>query len=124
MKLEPRPSPRYPELMVYRDGRIFDSVQMKSLNLVSIHQHSSRGPIAYWTTVGKTYNLDVLKMVFETYVSTEIIGNHWMIDFRVGDEIKPENLKKTKKHEKEYKEVRPVIDHDCWLNGHDCVYMW
>lgn len=124
MKVEPKPSPRYPELMVYRDGRIYDSTQMKSINLISLHQCPARGPIALWTTMGKTYSLDVLKMVYETYISEDILQGHWMIDFRDGKDIKPENLKKTRKYEKDNKVIRPIMDRTCWMNGNDDIYMW
>lgn len=123
MRLEPRSSPRYPELMVFRNGKIYDSNTGKILNLVEIHQNSSRGPVAYWSTVDKTYTLDVLKMVYETYVSGEILTNNWMIDFRDGTDIIPENLKKTRKHEKNNPTTRPVGEFDSWMGG-DEIYMW
>jgi len=69
----------------------------------SIHQHTFRGPVAYWSTVGKTYTLDVLKMVYEAHVSREMLTNSWIICFREGNEINPENLKKTRKYEKNEK---------------------
>jgi hypothetical protein len=124
MKLEPKPSPRHPELMIYMDGRIYDSVLMKNINLVSIHQYSARGPIALWTTMGKTYSLDVIKLVYETYVSKEMLQTQWMVDFREGKEIKPENLKKTRKYEKDNNKTRPILERTCWMNGNDDIYIW
>ena len=124
MKLEPRPSPRHPELMIYMDGRVYDSNQMKWVNLVHTHQYSPRGPIAMWSTLGKTYQIDVLKMIYETYISKETIQGHWMIDFRRGKEIKPENLVKKRKYEKEEKVIRPSYEQTCWMNGNDDIYLW
>lgn len=125
MKFECKPSPRHPELLVYRDGRIYDAYQAKWINLVHIHQLSARGPIALWTTLGKTYTLDVLKMVYETFITEDILtSSSWMIDFKSGNEIKPENLKKTKKYEKDIQDTRPVVSHESWMNGHDDIYMW
>jgi len=124
MKLESRPSPRYPELMIFTDGRIYDANACKWVNTSSIHQHTFRGPVAYWSTVGKTYTLDVLKMVYEAHVSREMLTNSWIICFREGNEINPENLKKTRKYEKNEKIIKTYVGHDCWLNGDDCLYMW
>jgi hypothetical protein len=124
MRLQPRPSPRHPELMIYMDGRVYDSNQMKWVNLVYTHQYSPRGPIALWSRLGKTYQIDVLKMIYETYISKETIQSHWMVDFKRGKEIKPENLVKKKKYEKEEKVIRPSYEQTCWMNGNDDIYMW
>jgi hypothetical protein len=125
MKLEPKPSPRHPELMIYRNGRIYDTNLGKHINMAQAHGIPSiRGPVAYWTTVGKTYHLDVLKMVYETYVSTEMMTNGWAFDFRNGTEVKPENIKKTRRHDKNSAIIKPMVTHESWMNGNDDIYMW
>lgn len=122
--IDPKPSPRHPELLVHRDGRIYDTAQSKWVNLVHTHQYSPRGPIAVWTTLGKTYQLDVLKMIYETYVTTETIQAHWMVDFRAGKELKPENLVKKRKYERDEKVMKQSSEQICWMNGNDDVYLW
>lgn len=125
MKLEPKPSPRHPEIMVYRNGRMYDTVQDKWINTVYSHPIPSiKGPVAYWTTMGKLYNLDVLKMVYETYISTEVLMNHWTLEFKNGTEVMPENIRKTKRHHKNDIIVRPVVQHDSWMNGDSDIYLW
>jgi hypothetical protein len=74
--------------------------------------------------MGKTYSLDVIKLVYETYVSKEMLQTQWMVDFREGKEIKPENLKKTRKYEKDNNKTRPILERTCWMNGNDDIYIW
>lgn len=120
MKLESRPSPRHPELMITPDGRIYDSENGKWLSVHTQHGTSLKGPVAYWTTNGKTYTLAVAKLVYETYISKEQIRNEWVIDFKNGNELdlSLSNLKKTKRWEKESKEMRN-FSHDSWMGGND-----
>jgi hypothetical protein len=63
-------------------------------------------------------------MIYETYVSDGVLQGHWMIDFREGKDINPDNLKKTRKYEKDNKIIRPVTERTCWMNGNDDIYIW
>jgi hypothetical protein len=113
-------SPRYPELNIYSDGRIFDTVQNKWLNINTMHGCSYKGPIALWCTGGKTYTLQVSKMLYEAHVCESELKKDWSIEFKNGDEtdLRPENLKKIKKFDKEPKLMRNFM-HDSWFGGDD-----
>ena len=115
-----RQSPKYPELTVHKDGRIFDTNQSKWLNVNRTHSSSFKGPVAFWTTNGRTHTLSIIKMLYETYVSEQELKREYTIEFKNGDEndIRVENLKKVKKYEKEVKEMRN-FSHDSWMGGND-----
>jgi hypothetical protein len=117
-------SPRYPELDVYADGRIYDTVLNKWLNINAMHGCSYKGPVALWSTGGKTYTLQVSKILYEAHVCESELKKDWSIEFKNGDEtdIRPENLTKVKKYERDYKVMRNFM-HDSWLNGSDDIYM-
>jgi hypothetical protein len=106
--------------MVHLDGRIYDTDQGKWLSMHKDHCCSYRGPVCYWTTNGKTYTLPVARMVYETFVSKDELRKDWIIEFKDGNElnIKPENLKKIKRYEKDSKVIR-TFSHDSWLGGDD-----
>jgi hypothetical protein len=118
-----RQSPRYPEITVYPDGRMFDVDQERWLNVNQIHSQSTKGPVCSWTTNGKTHSLSVAKILYETYVSENIIQDAYTVGFKDGDEsnIDIKNLKKVKKWEREPKEAREFL-HDPWMNGDGCIF--
>ena len=120
-----RQSPRYSEITVYTDGRMFDTDTGRWLNITRIHAQSTKGPVCNWTTCGKTIVLSVAKMIYETYVSERVMDNSCTVGFKDGNEdnIEVANLKKIRKWERESKEVRD-FKHEPYLNGHDCIYLW
>ena len=118
-----RQSPRYPEITVYPDGRMFDTDTGKWLNITRIHAQSTKGPVCNWSTNGRTHVLSVAKILYETYVSERVMDSSSTVGFKDGDEgnIDVSNLKKVKKWERESKEVREFV-HDSWMGGDD-IYL-
>lgn len=119
-----RQSPRHPELTIHKDGRIYDTNQGKWLNINKTHSSSFKGPIAFWTTNGKTYTLSIAKMLYETYVSETELKKEYTIEFKNGDEndINVGNLKRVRRYEKESKDSRN-FSHDSWMNGSNDIYI-
>lgn len=120
---ELRRHPKFHELLVYQDGRIYDTNQDKFVNLIFNHQNSIPGPVAYWTTLGRTYTLNVLKILYETYVFEGEMTKEYKICLKdTSKPIHPTNLRKMKRFERQAHNIKPVAELDTWL-GPDSVYM-
>ena len=116
-------TPRFPELLMTEDGRVYDSIRDKWINIIHNHNHSFNGPAAYYHQNGKTVTLNILRLLYETYISHEVLKSDCAISLVKGDEIHYTNLKKSNRWKKE----NPVKQekgeqHSCWMGG-DSIYI-
>ena len=118
------PIPRYQELLITTDGRIFDTVKEKWLNIHQDHNHSFKGPVAFYKQDGRCITLNILRMVYEAYNSKDMLKSEYTIDFIKGHEIRPDNLvKKRKFREKLNKPKQGQAEgYSCWMGG-DSIYI-
>jgi hypothetical protein len=110
--------PTIRELHVSEDGRLYDSTQECFIN-VNTNPGGSLPVVAYWQTNGNRYTLDVLKLMYETYIQNNKLKKEFKVVFKEGTTLHVSNLRKTKKTEKKgynSKEER----HDSWLQ--DDIY--
>ena len=82
--MNPRPSIRFPHLLVYPDGKILDTKKNGFLHNYA-GSTSRKGPIAYYYENGKSYQLSRLLMVYETFVDEKPIDRGHFIDAIDGD---------------------------------------
>lgn len=82
--MQPKPSIRYPELLVYPDGEIFDTI--RNVFLRNNNGAASRnGPVAYYYKNKRVHQLSRLSMVYETFVKNDVISRGEFVDVIDGD---------------------------------------
>ena len=122
--LQPRYSKRYPELLVYPDGRAYDTNQDKWLNL--LHQHNCHyvGAVLYWGVYKKTYYIPAARLVYECFVLDGLLTKGWSITYINGDhkDLRPENLKKVPRNEVGIKDKEKDDTFSMWM-GSDTIFM-
>jgi len=99
--------PKLTELLISETGLIFDTAQNKQIN-INVNPGGAKAVMASWTTNGKTYPLDVIKLVYETHIEKAEIHKKYTIRFKEGTEVRVDNLKKVAKWTKEYPTMRPT----------------
>jgi len=77
--------------------------------------------MAYWSTSGRRYVLDVSKLVYEAFIEKEVIGTNYTIKVKAGMPFHLSNLYKVKKFERDNYNIRED-KHDSWLNGESDIY--
>lgn len=120
----PRISPRYPQLSVYPDGRIYDLIEEKFLVQFWDHDFYFSGPAAIWKENGRQKNLDVVQMVYEAHCKNDTLNPKMKVVFRDGQDITPTNLRaafKGLKNTGSYKRHKED-GHYTWMNGSDEIY--
>ena len=120
-----REIPRYQELMMTRDGRIWDTAKERWINIHYNHNNSHKGPVAYYQVDGRSITLNVLRLMYETYITEGELKNDCVIEFKDGITMCPENLKKISKWKKsEVSEAKRdrAERYSCWMGG-DSIYI-
>jgi hypothetical protein len=77
--MNPRPSIRFPHLLVYPDGKILDTE--KNVYLHNYKGEAARkGPIAYYYENKKSYKLSRLVMVYEAFIDETPVDRGCFVD--------------------------------------------
>jgi hypothetical protein len=121
--IEPKRSKRYPELLVYPDGRAYDTHQDKWLNLLKNHQTSYAGAVLYWSIYKKTYYIHAARLVYEVFVLDGLLSKGWSIRFTNGnpEDLRPDNIEKVPRHE--LNKIKEEKDSFSMWMGSDTIYM-
>lgn len=121
--MEPKQSKRFPELMIYPDGRAYDTIRDNWLPLQFEHNCQYKGPVLYWKTKSRVTYLQVSRLVYETFIEDTVLNPKWSVVSINGDEndVRPENFKKIIKN-KPAQEKRIIEDFSDWM-GPDSVFM-
>jgi hypothetical protein len=124
MEQKPKYSKRYPELLVYPDGRAYDTHQKKWLTFRNVHQCSYRGPVLYWSIYKKTYYIHVARLVYEVFILDDLLTKGYSVDYINGNhsDIRPDNIKKVPRSEVGTKKDEKDEAFSMWL-GSDSIYM-
>lgn len=123
-ELEPRYSKRYPELLVYPDGRAYDTHQKKWLTIRKTHQSSHKGAVLYWSIYKKTYYIHIARLIYEVFILDGLLTKGWSVDYINGNDndIRPDNIVKVSRSEISNKKPDKDESFSMWM-GSDSIYM-
>jgi hypothetical protein len=113
--------PRHLELLVYEDGRIYDTSEERFLSIMENHSGSFDGPMAIWRSCGKSYTINICRAIYEAFngpVSSEFTVKR--IDTFAPASLK--NIKKVPKYQRDAgRDLKEFTSSD-WM-GPDSVYL-
>lgn len=110
--------PKLSELDIFEDGRIYDTSESRFVN-VNYNHSGAKGVMAYWSTSGKRYVLDVSKLVYEAFIEKDVISTSYTIKVKAGMPFHLSNLYKVRKFERDGYNIRED-KHDSWYS--DDIY--